>query len=179
MNKKLLGITIIVFGFIFANSISFAAYNVTPNKVKENNVIMIPELKTSNQNVNNSNRVSKEEFEKRLKLTEAQKKQIIDENRKQDIEKMIPLFKEMKSKQQELKNIDINTTLSFQQKQEKKAALTNELKMLQKKAESYQIENLKRFETVLTDEQRKEYVKMQAEQQKGIEKSSSVPARAF
>ncbi len=110
-------------------------------------------------------KAKKAEFEKRLNLTDKQKKKI-EENRKKDHEKMKPVFENMKLKHEELKKIKADTTLSEEEKLKKTNEIKKELKELKIKADGYRKENMKNFESVLTNEQKKEFAKIKEEQRK-------------
>ncbi len=111
----------------------------------------------------------KVEFEKRLKLTDEQKKQI-EANRIQDREKIKPIFEELKAKHQEMKKIDSDTTLSAEEKAQKKDVIRQDIKELKLKADNCRKENMQNFESILTEKQKKEFTKIKEEQQKEMEK---------
>ncbi len=111
----------------------------------------------------------KAEFEKRLKLTDEQKQQI-QENRKQGHEKVKPIFEQKQEKLKEIKKIYKDTTLTKEEKQEKTAPLKADVKKLNEQANAYREENMKAFEAILTDKQKKEFNKIKQEQKKDMEK---------
>ncbi len=111
----------------------------------------------------------KAEFEKRLNLTEKQKKQI-EENRKKDHEKVKPLFDQMRDKKHELRKIKRDNTISPKDKEKKIGKLKSEIKMLNEKADEYRQENMKKFESILTEEQKQEFAKIKEEQKKEMER---------
>lgn len=111
----------------------------------------------------------KAEFEKRLKLTDEQKKQI-QENRKLGHEKVKPLMEQKQAKMQEIKKIYRDNTLTQEQKKEKTVLLKSDIKKLNEKANKYREDDMKAFENILTDKQKKEFAKIKAEQKKEMEK---------
>ena len=111
----------------------------------------------------------KAEFEKRLNLTEEQKKQI-EENRKKDHEKIKPIFEQMKNKKIELRRIRRDNSISHKDKDKKIKKLKSEIKVLNEKADEYRQENMKKFESILTEEQKQEFAKIKEEQKKEMER---------
>ena len=179
MKKYLLVTAMAVSTLLLSNSTSFAE-DIDMKKVPTiQKIALFPDGKQPPHEFNKKrihNHPSKEEmaakkaeFDKRLNLTEEQKKQI-DENKKQDIEKMKPIFEEMKAKRHAIKAIDFDATLSSEQKEAKKDELKAEMKALKEKADVYRAENMKKFESVLDDNQKKEFKKIQEEQKKEMEK---------
>ncbi len=110
----------------------------------------------------------KAEFEKRLGLTDEQKKKI-EQNRTKDHEKVKPIFEEMKAKHKELRDIDSNSNLTSEEKEKKKKALEKDIKSLKDKADKYRKENMKNFESTLNKEQKQEFEKIKTEQQNAME----------
>lgn len=110
----------------------------------------------------------KAEFDARLKLTDAQKKQM-ELNRQEDAKKMEPLFKEMKVKKDKIREIKASN-LSDEEKAKQIAPVKAELKALKVKMHEIREENLKQFEALLTDKQKKELAKMKEERKKNSEK---------
>ena len=111
----------------------------------------------------------KAEFEKRLNLTEKQKKQI-EANRKKDHEKVKPIFDQMRDKKHELRRLERDSSISQKDKAKKIDKLNSEIKLLNEKADKYRQENMKNFESILTDEQKKEFMKIKEEQKKEMER---------
>ena len=111
----------------------------------------------------------KAEFEKRLNLTEEQKKQI-EENRKNDHEKVKPVVEQIKQKRQEIKSVIEDTKLSEEEKSKKTAELLKELDALKLQADNLRKENMQNFENVLTEKQKKEFAKIKKEQKQEMEK---------
>lgn len=114
-------------------------------------------------------KAKKAEFEKRLNLTEKQKKQI-EENRKKDHEKVKPIFDQMRDKKHELRRIKRDTTLSPKNKEKKIEKLKSDIKLLNEKADKYRQENMRKFESILTEEQKQEFAKIKEEQKQEMER---------
>jgi len=112
----------------------------------------------------------KAEVEKRLKLTEEQKLQI-EKKRKEGHEKIKPIFKEKQEKTIEIKKIFRDEILTLEQKKEKIAPLKEDIKKLNEQADALRKENMRYFENILTDKQKKEFAKIKAEQKKAMKKS--------
>lgn len=113
-------------------------------------------------------KAKKAEFEKRLNLTEEQKKQI-EENKIKDREKIKPIIDELRLKHHEYIKIDKDPNLSKEEKNKAKNELKQELKTLKMQADNCRKENMKNFEAILTPEQKKEFEKIKAEQKKKME----------
>ena len=179
MKKYLLAAAMAVSTLLLSNTVSFAEEVAVQNEVQVKKESVVPEFKGPHykfykkgqfaQPTKEEMAAKKAEFDKRLNLTEEQKQKIA-ENKKQDIEKMKPIFDEMKAKRQAMRKIDFDATLSAEQKQIKKEELKAELKALRVQADNVREENMKNFESVLTDKQKKEFYKIQEEQKKEMEK---------
>ncbi len=111
----------------------------------------------------------KAEIDKRLKLTDEQKKQI-EENKIKDREQLKPLMEQIKVKKQEIRDVIESTKLSDEEKSKKTAELLKELDALKTQANTLRKENMKNFESILTEKQKKEFEKIKKEQKKDIEK---------
>ncbi len=111
----------------------------------------------------------KAEIDKRLKLTDKQKKQI-EANKTKDIEKIKPVLDEISTKKQELKKLKDDTALSQTDKAKQEEQLRKEIKDLHSKVKAAHEENMKNFESVLTKKQKKEFTKIKEEQKKEMEK---------
>ena len=176
MNKYLLVTAMAISTLMLSNCVCIAENVAIQDNADVKKTATFPEFKIPKYNFGMKTHPTKEEieakkaeFDKRLNLTEEQK-QKIEENKKQDIEKMKPVFEEMKAKRHEMRKIDFDATLSPEQKQAKKEELKAELKVLREKADAYRAENMKNFESVLDDKQKKEFKKIQEEQKKEMEK---------
>lgn len=108
------------------------------------------------------------EIDKRLKLTDKQKKQI-ELNKQQDREKMKPIFDEIHAKKQEFREIIENDNLSQAEKDKKLKEVKESMKELKTQAENLRKENMNNFESVLTEKQKKEFAKIKEEQKKEME----------
>lgn len=111
----------------------------------------------------------KAEFEKRLNLTEEQKK-TIEANKIKDREKMAPIMKEIREKQQSFRAINENPNLTDEQKLKEKQKVKAEIKTLKSQADKYRQENMKSFENTLTPQQKTEFEKIKKEQKQEMEK---------
>lgn len=109
------------------------------------------------------------EFERRLNLTEAQKKQI-EADKQKDRETIKPIIERTKTLKRELHEIDENTTLSQQEKEAKVQKMKSELRELHILANKCRKENMQRFEAILTDKQKAEFSKIKEEQKQEMEK---------
>ena len=178
MKKYLLTAAMAVSTLLLSNTV-FAEDIVVQNKVEVKQESALPEFKAPHYKFHKKGQFAhpskeemeakKAEFDKRLNLTEEQKQKIA-ENKKQDIEKMKPIFDEMKAKRHEMRKIDFDATLSAEQKQVKREELKSEMKALRVQADNVREENMKNFESVLTEKQKKEFHKIQEEQKKEMEK---------
>jgi len=105
------------------------------------------------------NEQAKQQFEKRLNLTEKQKKKAKTIHQK-GLEKMKPLMSEIAQKRKELKALKESNDPA---KEEKISQKKEELKKLNDKAHKVRKKNGKDFEKILTKEQKTELEKMKAE----------------
>ncbi len=111
----------------------------------------------------------KQEFEKRLNLTDEQKlkaKKIQEKGR----EEMKPVMQQIRLKREEIRKIEN----SFNTDADKKALiepLRNDVRELNKKAHQMRVQNMKEFEGILTQKQLKELEKMKQEGRKKFEKN--------
>lgn len=103
----------------------------------------------------------KQEFEKRLNLTEKQKEQAkaIHEKGKEQIK---PIFEEIQLKKQEIEAVQ-RSRIAPKMQQEKIAKLENEITELRKQAREIRKQNTKEFEKILNKKQKAELEKMKAE----------------
>lgn len=92
-------------------------------------------------------------FEKKLGLTEEQKIQA-KEIRMRGHVKMRPVMEQIFLKKQEAKMVKMSR-MAVQMQEERLSAIDAELRVLEKKARSLRLENLKEFESILTKEQKK------------------------
>lgn len=110
----------------------------------------------------------KAEFEKRLKLTDNQKKQIEIQKNK-DREKIKPVMDEIHTKKQEFKTIIDDSSLSQAEKDKQLKKVKDDLRELKMKADSMRKDNMNNFESILTEKQKKEFSKIKEEQKKDME----------
>lgn len=114
----------------------------------------------------------KAEFEKRLNLSDEQKKQI-EADKQKDREKIKPIINEMKEIRTQIKNISENSELSKNDKDKMISELNKKLYELKTRADKCRKENMLRFESVLTEKQKAEFEKIKAEQKLEMEKRIS------
>lgn len=107
------------------------------------------------------NEQAREMFAKRLNLTDEQK-QTLDKYRQEDMAEIKPVLQDMFNKRNEY---DLLTTSSMPaiEKEAKMLKLKGEMKDLKAKADEMRSKNMKRFESVLTEEQKAEFEKIKAE----------------
>ena len=107
------------------------------------------------------------QFEQRLQLTDAQKKQA-KELRMKAQKEIKPIMEQIKSKEQEIAAVKLSK-ISTQAQEEKIEALKGEIRELHKKAHDIRKENMKEFEALLTKKQLKELNKIKQEGRKKFE----------
>jgi len=107
----------------------------------------------------------KAEFEKRLNLTETQKKKIETQKAK-DREKIKPIMDKMRANHEEMRKIKFDPTLSQKDKEKKITKLQKERNSLKQKADKCRKDNMKSFESILTSSQKAEFAKIKSEQKK-------------
>lgn len=108
------------------------------------------------------------EFEKRLKLTDAQKQQA-KEIRMKGHKAIKPVMEQIKQKKDEIEAVK-RSRIAVQMQEEKIEALKSEIRELHKKAHEIRVQNMKEFEAILTKKQLKELEKMKKEGRKKFEK---------
>lgn len=108
-------------------------------------------------------------FEQRLNLTEAQKAQA-QELRKKSHEQMKPIMKAIGEKHKALKDL-YKENLIESEKQIKAEKLKSELSDLDKQARELRKQNMKDFEAILTNAQKKELAKIKKEGRKNFAKT--------
>lgn len=109
------------------------------------------------------------EFEKRLKLTDEQKAKA-KELRMKGHEQMEPIMAKIKELKQE-KEMVIKSRIAVEMQKERIAEIDAKIKDLKKQARELRIQNMKDFEAILTDKQKKELQKMKNEGRKKFEKA--------
>lgn len=100
-------------------------------------------------------------FERRLGLTEVQKLKA-REIRNEGHAKLKPIMEEIKGKHQEAEMVR-RSRITVQAQEEKLAAIDEDLKVLEKKAQEIRKENMKKFESILTRAQKKTLKQMKKE----------------
>ena len=111
---------------------------------------------------------AKNEFEKRLKLTDEQI-QKAKENRMKARKEMQPIKEQIKQKYGEIEAVK-RSRIAVEMQNEKIAALKSEIRDLKKQIHEIQIKNMKDFEALLTEKQIKELNKIKKEGRKKFEK---------
>ena len=109
------------------------------------------------------------EFEKRLKLTDEQKAKA-KELRMKGHEQMEPIMIKIKNLKQE-KEMVLRSRIAVEMQKEKIAEIDAQIKDLKKQAHELRMQNMKEFESILTDKQKKELQKMKKEGRKKFEKA--------
>ena len=112
---------------------------------------------------------AKADFEKRMKLTDEQK-QKAKELRMKGHEQMEPIIAKIKDLKQE-KEMVIRSRMAVEMQKEKIAEIDAQIKDLKKQAHELRMQNMKEFESILTDKQKKELQKMKKEGRKKFEKA--------
>lgn len=111
----------------------------------------------------------KENFDKKLKLTDEQKAKA-KELRKESFEKMKPIMEQIKTKHQEIGKIK-KSDIAEDAKREQIHAIAKELRPLEKQAGEIRRQNMKDFEALLSKKQLKELNKIKKEGRKEFEKN--------
>ena len=142
---------------------SIAAENISPNNPPK------PPCNCAQAKRPDKPPFDKEKFEKRLKLTDAQKEQarVI---REKGHEQMKPIMEKIKEKHEEINAIRL-TKLTQQMKDEQINQLRKELRELKRQANTIRTQNMREFEAILTTKQLKELNKMKEEGRKAFEKA--------
>lgn len=162
--KKLFSLILsltIVFGGIALNQASATEANDTAVKAKTE--------KCQNCKFQHHQKQMRQNFEKRLNLTDKQKEKAKKIHQK-GFEQMKPIMEKIKAKHQEIEAIKTNKELTEQQKQEQIKTKIEDLKALNKQAHEIRKANSKDFEKILNKKQKKELEKMKAEGRAKFEK---------
>lgn len=114
-------------------------------------------------------RPDKATFEKRLKLTEDQKLKA-KEIHQRGFEEIKPTMEKIKLKHEEIESVK-RSSLTPEAQAEKIVQLRKELKELKTQARGVQMKNMKEFEGILTDKQKKELKKIKEEGRKNFERN--------
>ncbi len=106
----------------------------------------------------------------KLKLTDEQKAKL-DENRNASREKMKPIFEQMQKDKTKIQVIQSSTKLTDEQKVEQITAVKKEIRELRKQANEIRQEDMKFFESQLTNKQKKTFEKIKQDQKKQMDKA--------
>lgn len=112
---------------------------------------------------------NKVNFEKRLKLTDDQKVKAKDIHKK-GFDEIKPIMDKLKLKHEEIEAVK-RSKLAPEAQAEKIVELRKECKELKHQAREIQMKNMKEFESILTDKQKKELKKIKEEGRKNFEKN--------
>ena len=171
MKKTFLTLAVLALAFTVPTSVFANETETTPSQnvpIQKEAVKKMPEMKKPPIQKQYMEK-RKQEFEKRLKLTDEQKikaKEIQEKSR----EEMKPIMKQIRLKREEIRKIEN----SFNTDADKKALiepLRNDVRELNKKAHQMRVQNMKEFEGILTQKQLKELEKMKQEGRKKFEKN--------
>lgn len=110
-----------------------------------------------------------EEFEKRLNLTEEQKAKA-KAIRQKGHDEMQPLMEKRNQLKQQKEMVKLSK-ITVEEQEKRIAEIDAQLKELKKQAHELRAKNMKEFETILTDKQKKELDKMKKEGRKNFEKN--------
>ena len=111
----------------------------------------------------------KAEIDKRLGLTDVQKKKL-EKIKNNDREKIKPVIEKINADDAELHKIYRNNTLTEEQKSKKAEKIKKDIAKNRIQADKYRMQNMKNFESVLTKEQKTEFEKIKQEQKADMEK---------
>jgi len=112
-------------------------------------------------------------FEKRLNLTDEQKAQA-KEIHKKGFEEIKPIMDKVHLKREEIEAVK-RSNLAPEAQAEKIVQLRKELRDLQRQTRGIQMKNMKEFEAILTDKQKKELKKIKEEGRKNFAKNHKNP----
>lgn len=112
---------------------------------------------------------AKADFEKRLKLTDEQK-ELAKQIRMKGHEEIKPIMDKIRELKLE-KEAVLRSRMATAMQQEKIAEINGKIKELKKQAHELKLKNMKEFEAILTDKQKKELKKMKEEGRKKFEKA--------
>lgn len=177
INKKLLAVLavcvfVLSYNISYANNENINDFDKNKSPKCQKNQYHHPHPRNINMDILRPSKEEMEqkkaEFEKRLNLTDEQKKQI-EENRAKDTEKIKPIMEKIHIKRNELHKILNNQSLSQTEKDQKAQVIKNEIRKLKQQADKYHKENMRRFEEILTEEQKQEFEKIKEEQKQEME----------
>ena len=111
---------------------------------------------------------AKADFEKRLNLTEEQKIKA-KELRQKGHEEMKPIMEQIKDLKQKKEAVKLSR-IAVEEQEKRIAEIDLQLKTLKKQAHELRAKNMKEFEAILNNDQKKELKKMKKEGRKNFEK---------
>ena len=166
LTLAVLALAITVPSSVFANETEIQTMPTQNVPIQTENVKPRPDFKKSPMQKQYMEK-RKQEFEKRLNLSDEQKlkaKEIQEKGR----EEIKPVMQQIRLKREEIRKIEN----SFNTAEDKKALiepLRNEVRELNKKAHQMRVQNMKEFEGILTKKQLKELEKMKQDGRKKFE----------
>lgn len=164
MKKALLLASVMVFA---ASAMTYAADSTTPASTPVKvSAEKAQECKKPPKNPEFKKRQA--EFDKRLKLTDAQKAKA-EQIRQKGHEQMKPIMEKLKEKRLEAEAVK-RSRMATQMQEEKLEQLNKEIRALKRAAHELRMQNMKEFEAILTKKQLKELKKMKDEGRKKFEK---------
>ena len=114
---------------------------------------------------------------KELNLTEEQKA-ILKQNREESKKKMKPIMKKMSKKKYEIDKVMLSNASKLE-KIEKIEKIKAEMKVLKIQADKIRKEDMKKFESVLTDEQKAKFEEIKKERKKQFEARKQLHKQGF
>ena len=117
------------------------------------------------------------ELDKALNLTEEQKA-ILKQNREESKKKMKPIMKKMAKKKYEIDKVMLSNATKLQ-KIEKIEKIKAEMKVLKIQADKIRKEDMKKFESILTDEQKAKFEEIKKEKRKEFEARKKCHKKGF
>jgi len=147
--------------------ITLGILGMTFTSVYAKDNFMPPPPDRNNPNMRAEQQAREQAFDKRLGLTEAQKAQS-KEIRKKGFNKIKPVMDELNVKKMELE-VAQSSRFKSQQDNEKIARLEREITTLERKAHAIRQENMKEFESILTEEQKTTLKQMKQEGRKNYQ----------
>ena len=162
--KKILLLTAIMTIALGTNV--FAAENATTNNAVPAKQISKPCNGQFHKPPMHKNRI---DFDKKLKLTEEQKAKAKEIHQK-GFEQIKPVMEKMRLKHEEIEAVK-RSSATPEVQAEQIVKLRKEMKELKHQAREIQMKNMKEFESILTETQKKELKKIKEEGRKNFEKS--------
>lgn len=113
-------------------------------------------------------KAKKSEIENRLNLTVEQKQARVEQKKKSH-EEMKPIFEQMKAKRIEYKAVEKDMALKDSVRNKKLKEIKSDMDVLKQRADEKRKEDIKNFESLLDDNQKQEFAKIQDEHKKQME----------